>query len=81
MGFHLFALGKAADDLSAEGRLTGADVTDDDVQAPSQVQRELQLLKAIQMLPGVVEIIGVRRIGERFTVQIEDGEVVHEKCL
>jgi hypothetical protein len=60
MGFHLLALRKAADELAAQSGFSGADVPDDDVQATAQVQRQLQLLQALQVLPGVVKIVGVR---------------------
>ena len=52
VGLHVLAVGEAADDLAAERGLAGADVADDDVQAAAQVQRELKLLKAVEVLAG-----------------------------
>jgi hypothetical protein len=62
VGFHLLVLGEPADELAAQGGLAGADLADDDVQAPTQMQRQLELLEAVQVLAGVVEVIRVRQL-------------------
>jgi len=76
VGFHLLALGEPADELATQGGLAGADLAENDVQAPAQMQRQLDLLEAVQVLAGVVEVIRVRRVGKRFPVQVENAEVI-----
>ena len=60
MGFNLFVYGKSANELSAKGGLTGTDISNDYIQAPTQPEAELQLLKAIKVLPGLEKKFRIR---------------------
>lgn len=70
MGFDFFFLGKTANELTAQGGFTGAHLSDDDIQTPSQQQGQLQFLETIQVLPGMKKKLGIRRIRERFLFKI-----------
>jgi hypothetical protein len=41
------------------------------------VKRELELLEAVQVLPGVKEVLRVRGVRKRLPLEVEYGEVVH----
>ncbi len=44
MGFHLFLLRKAADELTAQSGFAGTHISDDDIQTPPEQQGQLQFL-------------------------------------
>ena len=77
MGFDRFIVLEFANELTAKGGLPGADITDDYIQPPAQAQRQLQLLKTTEMLPGLVKEFRIGGIGKGFSLKIEDAKVIH----